>query len=265
MLRFGIDISKYDGVKIDWDLAKTKLDFVFIKAYEYTQDSAFATNWNNSKGKVPRGAYYFWRQSTELINKTRTDAFLKAIGGKDYNGELPPVIDLEDTLANRALVFGQIDELSERIKNTIGRYPIIYTGLDYWKTTCQTKASKAWCDAHIFWFSLPNVDYSKTFEQDYLAIMAGTKLPQVPSVPNISTLKFLQWSYRGKPRDIPGYPTGFLDKKEIDFNFFLGTDAEFNKLVGTVEQIPSPIPYEITLEQKVSILWNEYLKSHPNN
>ena len=130
-MKSGIDISTWDS-PINWELAKSKVDFAFIKAFEYMKDNRFDEHWNSSKGSVARGAYYFWRQSTDAIDKARTQQFLEVIGGSNYNGELPVVIDLEDARANRVTVFKQIDRLSETIKNVTGRYPILYTNLSYW-------------------------------------------------------------------------------------------------------------------------------------
>lgn len=259
---FGIDISHWDG-QINWDLAKSKLNFVFIKAFEYQEDSSFKAHWNGSRGKVNRGAYYFWRQSSDQVDKARTEEFLKVIGGSNYDGELPVVIDLEDNKANRSLVFKQMDRLSERIKQVTGRYPIIYTGISYWKEIGGNSVSQAWADAHPLWISLPNLDYSANFERDYKEILAGIKSPYIPSVKPFRKVDFIQWTYRGKPEDIPGYPRGINDKKVIDFNFFLGNEAEFIKLLKTTTNT-NPPQIELTDKEKLEILWKEYQKTLTN-
>lgn len=256
MTKFGIDTSSYDGV-IDWDLAKTKLDFVFIKAFEYQADSRFKDSWDSSKGKVPRGAYYFWRQFQD--SPARTEKFLDTISRESYDGELPVVIDLEDNNAIRTKVFSQIDTLSERIKQVTKRYPIIYTGLSYWKEIGGNSVRQAWVDAHPLWISLPNLDYDKDFETKYREIINGTRIPFIPTVPPFKKVDFIQWTYRGKPEDIPGYPRGQYDKKAIDFNLYLGTDSEFNQLLVNSTTVP---PIELSDKDKLDILWKLYKETH---
>lgn len=261
MNKFGIDVSFWDGI-VNWEKAKVRVDFAFIKAFEYVKDSKFDAQWNAAAGHVARGAYYFWRQGTELAMRQRTEEFLKVIGGNKYDGELPVVIDLEDSKAIQSQVFGQIDTLSERIKQTTGRYPIIYTGMNYWQTTCANKASQAWCDAHPLWISLPNIDYKASFEQEYQEILTGKKLPFIPQVPKFKAAEFIQWTYRGKPTDIPGYPLfqadGSPGKKAIDFNLFLGSEARYKELTSNFNNIEIPITDNYTLEQKIEILWKDY-------
>jgi hypothetical protein len=252
---FGIDVSFWDGL-IDWTLAKQKVNFAFIKAFEYQEDSVFKLQWERSLGNVARGAYYFWRQSDDKTDKARTEAFLKTIGYDKYNGELPPVIDFEDATANRQTALKQMDRLSERIKQVIGKYPIIYCGLSYWKECGGEKLSTAWANAHKVWVSLPNMDYSKTFETDYVEILQGRKLPYIPKLPPFSKIDFIQYTYRGKPSDIPGYPFG---KKAIDFNLYLGTNEEFQQLTGT--SITDPI-ITLTDKEKLDILWKQYESTH---
>jgi hypothetical protein len=247
-MKKGLDTSLWDGV-INWKLASTKFDFVFMKCFEYTKDPQFEINWNNSRGLLARGAYYFWRQSSDAVDTQRTNDLLKVLA--NYDGELPVVIDLEDNKAVPSLVFGQIDRLSERIKQATGRYPIIYTGLNYWSTTCASKASQYWCDVHPLWISLPNIDYHTNFEIEYREVMNGTRLPFIPKVPPFKKVDFIQWTYRGKPEDVPGYPVG---KKAIDFNLYLGTDTEW----GTICKGVIPPVQELTDKQKLDILWSKY-------
>lgn len=254
-MRFGIDISTWDS-PIDWDLAKTKLDFVFIKAFEYQKDNRFDNHWNGSKGKVPRGAYYFWRQSSDIIDKARTEQFLDVIGRENYDGELPVVIDLEDSRANRTLVFNQMDRLSERIKQVTKRYPIIYTGMSYWKEIGGEGVRQSWADAHPLWISLPNIDSRPNFEQQYNGIMSGVMLPFVPTVKPFRKVDFIQWTYRGKPQDIPGYPLN--GKKAVDFNFFLGSESEFTSITNNFNSSQEKPTDNYSLEQKVDILWKYY-------
>jgi GH25 family lysozyme M1 (1,4-beta-N-acetylmuramidase) len=261
-MKFGIDVSSYDHRYngIDWSLASKKVDFAFIKCFEYFEDPYFKIQFDNSRGYLPRAPYYFWRQSTtKTETNKKTDMFLKVIDGID--NELPVVLDIEDRKASLGSALGDIDILSEIIKRETGRYPIIYVGLSYWSEIGGTKLSTAWGKVHPLWLSLPNVDSSKTFETQYTNIMSGNGLPFIPAVPKpFSRIDFFQWTYRGKPTDIPGYPTGILAKKAIDFNFYFGTDAEFNTLCGkSDDEVETPIPVEYTLEEKVNILWGEYL------
>ena len=250
-MNFGIDISGWDS-PIDWVKYKTKGRFMFAKAFEYQQDRMFSDHWTNSKGNVDRGAYYFWRQSPDVEDKARTEKFLDVIGRENYDGELPVVIDLEDNKANRATVFKQMDRLSERIKQVTGRYPIIYTGLSYWKEIGGLKATPFWCSVHPMWISLPNLDYDPNFELKYQEILAGRQMPFIPNVPPYTKVDFIQWTYRGKPSDVPGYAQN--GKKAVDFNLYLGSDTEYALL--TKNQVIT-IP-ELTDKEKLDILWKEH-------
>ena len=91
----GADVSTYQG-NIDWTVAKTKIKFAMIKASEGTSltDTQFASNWANSNiSGVKRGAYHYFR--SDMDGAAQAQFFANTIGGKDYNGELPPCVDVE--------------------------------------------------------------------------------------------------------------------------------------------------------------------------
>src|ERR1700690_139381 len=69
----GIDVDFYLG---PWnpDIAKLNgAQFVFVRAGEYSIDQQFIPSWTNSKGVIPRGAYWFLTkdQSTSIDSKAR--------------------------------------------------------------------------------------------------------------------------------------------------------------------------------------------------
>ena len=99
---YGIDVSHYQG-NIDWEtVAKTGIDFAFIKAGGsedglYTE-SMFEKNYAGAKAAgLNVGAYYFpgSKFTSEEAGVADAERFLKIIEGKTF--EMPVAIDLEGT------------------------------------------------------------------------------------------------------------------------------------------------------------------------
>ncbi|MFC5282691.1 glycoside hydrolase family 25 protein [Pedobacter alpinus] len=134
----GIDVSYYQG-KIDWekvsmmDYNGIKISFAFIKATEGVTlvDSYFQRNWRESKkNEVIRGAYHYFKPKKSGLWQARF--FLQTV--KMESGDLPPVIDIEETagLSKNELIPNIQDFLNEIEKKTKIK-PIIYTGYQFYK------------------------------------------------------------------------------------------------------------------------------------
>ena len=127
----GIDVSGWQGV-IDWDKARTKVVFAFIKATEGVWvDRQFTRNWHEGyRVGVRRGAYLFYRANVDPGQQART--MLDALAG-DY-GELPIIVDLEDEEHASPWNTSQIAGLRwclDLLEKFSGKTPIIYTR-KYW-------------------------------------------------------------------------------------------------------------------------------------
>jgi Glycosyl hydrolases family 25/LGFP repeat len=74
----GIDVSQFQNI-IDWSRVATQgttdgevVAFAYIRAThdDAGVDTQFSTNWGNSAGRIPRGAYHFFR-AKKLADQTR--------------------------------------------------------------------------------------------------------------------------------------------------------------------------------------------------
>ena len=99
----GIDVSRYQQ-NIAWDAVKemevgpVKLGFAFIKATEGVNnvDPYFKRNWRQArKAGMVRGAYHFFIASKD--GKTQAANFIDRV--ELVSGDLPPVLDVEHSLA----------------------------------------------------------------------------------------------------------------------------------------------------------------------
>jgi lysozyme len=131
----GIDVSYYQG-EISWPRVKRAgVGFAFIRAADGTDiiDPMFEANWGAAgNAGVPRGAYQYFRadqsptdQADVLIAQLRTHGI----------GELPPVIDVEDTAG---LPLQTVAENArawiERVRTQLKVEPIVYTNPGMWMT-----------------------------------------------------------------------------------------------------------------------------------
>ncbi len=123
----GIDVSHYQG-EIKWEkVKKADVAFAFVKATEGISlvDAQYERNRaQTTEIKLPFGAYHFFRPS--LSGKQQAKHFLKTY--KPLKGDLPPVLDLEETdgqsakkIRKEALAWLKAVEKSTGVK------PIVYT------------------------------------------------------------------------------------------------------------------------------------------
>lgn len=153
---FGIDVSHHNGV-IDWPAAaRAGVVFAFAKATEGAQfrDRRFAANWVEMReAGVLRGAYHFFRPSVDAV--VQADHFCDVVGALGP-GDLPPVVDVEDT--PRAGEWEEIEPVEERVhrleawiarvRERSARAPIVYTARSFWRHTFQD--SKQLADAPLW-------------------------------------------------------------------------------------------------------------------
>ena len=143
----GCDVSAFQQ-NIDWNEVKAGgYLFAFIKASEGVSvvDQYFQANWVNAKAAgVLRGAYHFFRASVDGVKQA--EMFLSLMP-RDY--DLPPVLDLEVTDGQDAqtVIDGALAWL-DAVEASIGRKPIIYTGLGFEEkigNPPQLAAYPLWC------------------------------------------------------------------------------------------------------------------------
>jgi GH25 family lysozyme M1 (1,4-beta-N-acetylmuramidase) len=130
---FGVDVSHWQG-RMDWSMAAVNgVHFAFMKASEGKTfaDSQFATSWQNARtAGILRGAYHFYRFAYSPIEQA--DHFLEVVG-TDL-GELPLVVDVEDTKNNKSQTntANDLKKCLEYLEQQTGRRPIIYTAAWWW-------------------------------------------------------------------------------------------------------------------------------------
>jgi lysozyme len=131
----GVDVSHYNGA-ISWKtVAAAGIAFAYAKATESVgvSDKRFAANWKGMKAAgLPRGAYHFFHPQNPVDKQAAK--FIAAVGSL-APGDLPPMLDLEETSATtdewdgvplphrvpRALQWLQL------VERALGRKPIVYT------------------------------------------------------------------------------------------------------------------------------------------
>ena len=137
----GIDISHWQGT-IEWPLIPDRYKFAFIKASEGSgwTDDMFALNWAAAGDQgIKRGAYHFWRAAYDA--EAQANHFFNTVVQTGDLGELPPVIDIEDTYAaKQSTTPGKIIDIEEYVEDRFGQKPIIYTACWYWDTWVRSYA-----------------------------------------------------------------------------------------------------------------------------
>lgn len=149
----GIDVSQYQG-KINWADVDSigrirKIEFVFIRstAGKDKVDSRFKENWREVKQhNILRGAYHYYRPNENSVEQANN--FIKTV--KLENGDLPPVLDIEQIPSKQSL-----DSLKVGLKRwltTVEKHykvrPIIYSGESYYTDFLQEEFSE-----YTFWIA----------------------------------------------------------------------------------------------------------------
>ncbi len=184
----GIDISHHQG-SIDWDeLAKEKLDFVFIKSTEGGDfvDPLFSNNWKAARdGGYKVGAYHFYR-----LCKSGKEQAANIIKHVPLDGDLGPVLDLEfgancATNQSKEEVLQEIRTCLKLLEEHYTTPPILYVTREFYEA------------------------YVKNEFEDYsLWIRSIYGKPSIPEA-----WDFWQYGNRGHLRGIKGY---------VDLNVYHG-------------------------------------------
>jgi GH25 family lysozyme M1 (1,4-beta-N-acetylmuramidase) len=134
----GIDVSKWQhNPSVDWAEARNDgVTFAFIKATEgsfYTNPHYAADRAAARSVGIFRGAYHFARPSSgSAVRQARY--FVARAGEHDGFGDLPPVLDLEDSggLGTQDLRAWTRSWL-EAVESLTGRTPVIYASPSFWE------------------------------------------------------------------------------------------------------------------------------------
>lgn len=237
-----IDLSEYNGI-IDWGLAIPHIELAFVKAVGSSRedriDPQFARNWKALKqsNQVLRGAYYYWCASDDIVG--RAHKFLDVVqpGGEDLTA-----IDCEDMETNEAKrdkssgALGQsIKTWLDEIEKETGKKSFIYTSPGWWiywlcKVEKNQTIAPAWSGDYPLW----------------LAHYTNAKAPMLPT----GFSEWLIWQY-GK-ESVPGCGVSSGSNPLTDVNRLAISVAQLR------ERWYGNPPAELTLEQKVAILWQAF-------
>lgn len=167
----GIDVSKYQQI-ISWESVKemkvknVQLGFAFIKATEGIEntDPQFKRNWKKSKqAGVIRGAYHFFLATKD--GRAQAENFISEVDLE--KGDLPPVVDIEQTYGVSTLVLKkELKEWLDIVENHYGVKPIIYTGVDFYSRHLGKEFNNypLWA-AHYYQYTTPRIDRNWDFWQ----------------------------------------------------------------------------------------------------
>lgn len=133
----GIDVSRYQEM-ISWEHVKQmnvqniRMGFAFIKATEGCDnvDPFFKRNWKKAKESgIICGAYHYFVAKKD--GKEQAKNFLATIHLE--NGDMPPVLDVEDTRGMPIAKFQkQVRKWLVEVEKVYHVKPIIYTYLDFY-------------------------------------------------------------------------------------------------------------------------------------
>ena len=219
----GIDVSHWNGI-INWNsVIDEDYKYVFIKASEGSgwKDYKFLTNWQGAKEVgLSRGAYHFYRYAYDPV--LQAENLYGSV--KQDLGELPPVLDLEDTRAPKGGDLPRkVKECLNKIEELFERKPIIYTGA--WWFNAWMVPTPSWCNEYDLW----TAHYTTANE------------PRKPR----GWDKWLFWQYTssGSVQGISG---------RVDLNRFNGTEQEFNHYCGGSH--PSSYDVEIRVPKEAEVI-----------
>lgn len=138
MRRFGIDVSQAQG-SVNWNRAKTKIGFAFVKATEGIdwEDPTFTTERVKAlrKAAIPFGCYHFARPQPGRDGAEEADHLVRVARERGWGktGDLPCALDLE---AAEGVSAEEVRRFKRRFVSRYqlrtGHLPIIYTG-SFWR------------------------------------------------------------------------------------------------------------------------------------
>jgi GH25 family lysozyme M1 (1,4-beta-N-acetylmuramidase) len=202
----GIDIASYQhGAAIDWTQVAAARRFVIIKATEGTTytNSYYADDSTQARAHgMIVGAYHFLRYTA--TGAAQAQHFLDAIGGTVPTGDLPAMLDVENTgdSATAAQRVTIMRDWLDAVETATGRKPMIYSGAWYWGPYLGTPTG--FSDHPLVWAAYT------------------TACPQIPDdFPGLA-----MWQYKGDTGVTPGI-SGACDQDQ-----FYGTEADLLALAG---------------------------------
>ena len=226
----GTDLSQWNG-KVDFvKMRAAGISFVFCKASQRIADKTFAYNWNGAKAAgLLRGAYHYLDLGISEV--TQANLFCSLL--KDDQGELPPVLDIEEEPASYGMTFktmqGRVWNFQNIVFKTLGQYPMPYMGYYSWRE----KMTPA-----VEWMRRPEY---------WLPWYADESIVRTPP-------PYTKWTFWQYTADGDGKTYGAPELAQIDLNLYCGTEAELRATYGQPPVVVTPV---LTLEQRLAALETE--------
>jgi lysozyme len=240
----GIDTSRYNEV-VDWNGLKAQgVEFAIIRSGQGPsyKDPYFLIHRNNAiVAGVPWGVYHFYDYRwTDGVTHFQN---MSNVVGSNF-GNIAPCVDLETLysytaatkkkpakstpipLPGRNTVYTELMEFGSLLKQATGKKPMLYVGnLLSW-----LKPDQAFMELYDLWFAYWNAIPGKT-------------------------TPYLDWLCWQRTGDIvlPG------QKGVWDINYV--KDKDWTNFIGNPEP-EIPTLEELSIEEKVEILWAEYQETH---
>jgi len=217
----GIDCSHHNR-RFNWDKAKAEgVRFAFIRAmFGYTRDTEFDRNWSEAKRVgIARGAYGW------ALHNMNQKTLAKLFVNRWINdpGELPPVVDYENTKWHGKATFEELRLFMDEVYRLSGLHPIIYTSKGAWNSVPK-HSEQLWALNHHLW-------------------VANYTLSSQPSMPSVWKTSGTPWTFWQYTSHGDGYKYG-SGGKNLDLNWFNGSEEEFADYVkGDIQ--PAPLPEQV--------------------
>ncbi len=153
----GIDVSKWEA-PVDWPKVRaTGQRFAIMKATEGKTwtDPSFHENWIGAKtAGLLRGAYCYFHPDQDP--KSQADCFVSTVKAENDDGELPPILDLEDAgKLGAAKIISQTKIWLDGVEAAFGRKPMIYSGISFLNTSFSVLGGgpPSWAKDYPFWLA----------------------------------------------------------------------------------------------------------------
>jgi lysozyme len=132
----GIDVSKWQGT-VTWSSVKSDgkvFAFARVNHGLADVDGQFPTNWSAmKKAGVIRGPYQYFLPNESALDQAKLFVQKIAAAGGLLDGDLPPVLDLEETGGKTAAeIVTAVDVWMKHVEAQTARRPILYTGSYFW-------------------------------------------------------------------------------------------------------------------------------------
>jgi lysozyme len=232
-LVLGIDVSAWEP-RIDWHAAyQHGVRFAFIRATSSVDyvDPTFRSHWGGAcEVGILRGAFHYL--VAKKPGKDQAKLFLDTVGADQ--GELPPVVDLEDKYnedATPAQLRNTCEAFLSEIAPAFKHKPMIYSRRSFLQPRLLLNGKPpAW--AKNYWLWLAQYPY-----EFYASFMPNNNMPQQPA--GWVDWTFWQYSEKGEVSGITdkeGRPTG------CDLDWFRGTEKQLYDFAGYQQPVPPPVP-----------------------